>query len=95
MPFCRNVVMGAGRCPEHRRGGTAGTPGYGYAWRRVRDPYIKQHPNCERCGKPAIDVHHIDGQHPSEPGANDWTRLEALCRSCHRRETERMKKAKR
>ena len=88
-PYCAVVLDGPERyCTQHHTAGRSGTPGYGAAWRRVRDAYIATHPQCERCGKQAIDVHHIDGRHPSDPGANDWRNLQALCRSCHRYITE-------
>jgi HNH endonuclease len=58
----------------------------------VRDHYIAQHPHCELCGAPGIDVHHLDGRNPREPSANDWSNLGTRCRSCHRRETEHAKR---
>jgi 5-methylcytosine-specific restriction protein A len=90
-PYCPNIVIGAGRCPEHRRGRSmSGTRGYGSRWTRVRNAYLAEHPACETCGSggPWLDVHHRDHRHPDEPGANDWTNLQTLCRSCHRRVTE-------
>ena len=64
--------------------------------RRVRNAYAAEHSTCESpgCTKPVFDVHHIDGRHPSEPGANDWTNLQGLCRSHHRKITNDMKKAR-
>jgi 5-methylcytosine-specific restriction enzyme A len=59
--------------------------GYGAVWRRVRDAYLAAHPTCERCGARADEVHHRDHRTPLDPGANDWSNLEALCRRCHRR----------
>ena len=95
-PSCRVILDdGPGRCPEHRGTPRSGTPGYGAAWRRARDPYIAEHPDCEICGRPAVDVHHRDGRHPSAPGANAQSNLQSLCRSCHRRETEHTKQARR
>jgi 5-methylcytosine-specific restriction protein A len=94
-PGCPVILDdGPGRCPEHRRGRAgSGTRGYDTsAWRRARDRYIRAHPDCEHCGAPAIDVHHRDHRHPSEPGANDPANLESLCRSCHRRVTEHAKR---
>jgi 5-methylcytosine-specific restriction endonuclease McrA len=94
-PYCTTILPdGPGRCPEHRGAPRSGTPGYGANWRRIRDAYIAEFPQCEfpGCTKPAVDVHHIDGRHPSEPRANDWTNLESLCRSHHRRITEHVKR---
>ena len=39
---------------------------------------------CECCGKPAVDIHHIDAR--GMGGSNDAdkiTNLMALCRECH------------
>jgi 5-methylcytosine-specific restriction protein A len=85
-PGCAVVLVdGPGRCPAHARGRSrSGTPGYGSRWRRARDAYIRAHPRCERCFAPAQEVHHRNRRHPSEPGANAWGNLQALCRSCHR-----------
>jgi len=98
-PYCATVIDGPARyCATHGAAHThSGTPGYGGSWRRVRDAYIAAHPACEQpgCDKRALDVHHIDGRHPSEPGANDWRNLQALCRGCHRRETEHAKQRRR
>lgn len=89
-PWCTNIVEGVGRCPEHRSA-ESGTAGYGYAWRKIRDAYFAAHPTCETpgCGQAGRDVHHRDGRHPWDPGANAWSNLETLCRSCHRLATER------
>lgn len=61
---------------------------YGWAWKRIRDRYIKAHPLCERClnngnGKilPALEVHHIKPL--SMGGTHDEDNLMALCSSCH------------
>lgn len=93
-PNCPNVLLnGPGRCPEHRKGrARSGSDGYGWAWTRIRTAYIAEHPRCNRCGKPAVDVHHRDHRGPLDAGANAWANLESLCRSCHRRETEHAKK---
>jgi 5-methylcytosine-specific restriction endonuclease McrA len=94
MPFCPNIVDGPGRCPEHRRGASSGSPGYGSRWAKVRAAYIREHPVCEVCGSsgPWLDVHHRDHRSPLEPGANVWANLQTLCRSCHRAVTEHAKR---
>lgn len=35
---------------------------------------------CEACGRPAVDIHHIDGR---GPGKDVIENLMALCRKCH------------
>ena len=94
-PGCPTVVDGAGRCAEHGSTswdrwrcsdeGRRRSQGYGWRWTRARNAYLAAHPGCERCGAGADEVHHRDGRLPTDPGANDWRNLEALCRRCHRR----------
>lgn len=93
-PGCPAVLDdGPGRCPDHKGGpGRPGSRAYGWRWQRIRNAYIAAHPKCERCGMPALDVHHRDGRSPLDRGANTWTNFEALCRSCHRRATEDAKR---
>ena len=74
MPFCPNVGDGPGRCPEHRRGASSGSPGYGAKRSRLRDRYFCEHPTCEtilpggqRCRAPAVDVHHRNHARPGDP----------------------------
>jgi len=51
-------------------------------WRAVRNSYIEAHPNCERCGKPATDVHHVIPFAVGGPEL-DPDNLMALCDECH------------
>lgn len=44
---------------------------------RARRMYVVD--DCERCGKPAMDRHHRDGN----PGNNDPSNVAILCRKCH------------
>lgn len=66
---------------------SASARGYGSKWRKYRTWYIKQHPTCVTCGKPATDVDHIDGLGPNGPRGYDETNLQSMCRSCHARKT--------
>jgi 5-methylcytosine-specific restriction protein A len=92
-PYCPNVIERPGYCPEHQPARTRwGKPtsgsrrGYGTRqWRNASKAYLTAHPTCERCGQPATEVHHLDGRHPDEPGANAWTNLLGLCHPCHMR----------
>lgn len=56
-------------------------------WVRVRNRKLRQQPACERCGKPATDVHHIDGQGLTGPDRYNIANTESLCHSCHAKET--------
>lgn len=66
--------------------GMSHAAGYGSAWRRARDAaLVRAGHRCERCGSEGpLDVHHIDGRSPLEPGANALGNLAALCLRCHR-----------
>ena len=59
---------------------------YGWAWKKIRNKYIKNNPLCEQCLKegrltPAQEVHHIKPL--SKGGTHDEKNLMALCSSCH------------
>jgi 5-methylcytosine-specific restriction protein A len=85
--------MGAGRCPEHRRGASSGSSGYGSRWATVRAAFIAEHPACQDCGSTGawLDVHHVDHARPGDPTFLDSRNLRTLCRACHREVTERAK----
>jgi len=55
---------------------------HGMVWIGVKNDYLKQHPQCERCGAPAVEVHHIV---PICEGGDifDTDNLMALCHECH------------
>lgn len=64
------------------------TKRYGNAWRKLRKKFITANPLCEMCKRegrfiPAQEVHHMKPL--SEGGTNDWSNLEALCKTCHAR----------
>ena len=45
-------------------------------WTKVRNIYIKEHPTCEICGKPAVCVHHRE---PVNRFRNDPIKMEIMC----------------
>lgn len=49
--------------------------------KKERKDYIKLHPLCVVCGKPATQVHHIEMV--IEGGSNDESNLQSLCYDCH------------
>jgi 5-methylcytosine-specific restriction enzyme A len=90
-PGCPELVQGGGYCPKHRRDdyrrqdavrGTPSQRGYGWEWQRIRRSILMERPYCERCGAPAVLVHHRD----HNPANIDRPNLESLCRACHERE---------
>ncbi len=68
--------------------GCAAARGYDSRWTRLRAWFLAQHPLCNRCGDPANEVHH---KHELRQGGArlDPDNLEALCKSCHSKETRR------
>lgn len=59
--------------------------GYGARWQRLRRMYLRQHPVCVLCGRPATDVDHILPKRRG--GSDDESNLQALCPDCHARKT--------
>lgn len=93
-PGCRAVCSGC-YCDRHAEPATrpdrrqsAAKRGYDRRWRAAARAYLAEHPICERCTKAlATDVHH---KHKRRDGGSDEAHnLEALCHSCHSRETAR------
>lgn len=61
------------------------------AWRRTRAAYLESVNHiCERCGRPAVIVHHkryLTPEAVNDPDlALSFDNLEALCRDCHNKE---------
>lgn len=57
-------------------------------WRQKRDAVMARScGKCERCGSPAVHVHHKSYQHL---GGEPLTDLEAICRPCHFQEHGRV-----
>ncbi len=54
---------------------------YGYRWQQISKRYLRKHPYCAMCGKPAEVVHHIKPR--AEGGSDAPGNLMALCRACH------------
>jgi len=45
------------------------------------DYVVQEEILCEACGRPAVDIHHIDNDRQN----NDISNLIGLCRKCHER----------
>lgn len=59
--------------------------GYGRQWQAIRLAYLRAHPLCVECNRPATDVDHIVAR--AKGGKDDESNLQALCHSCHSRKT--------
>jgi len=89
-----------GRRRRDRRRSSA-KRGYDAAWRRLRDAYVAEHPECEDCllrglHTPAREVDHvIPFQGLGDPLRLDKRNLRSLCRRHHARKTAADKRAAR
>lgn len=52
-------------------------------WAKVRAAYIKSHPNCEACGQPAEEIHHLTPFARDPARELDPNNLIALCHHDH------------
>ena len=59
----------------------------------LRTQFLAIHPDCERCGQPASDVHEIIRRSQAKDAALRPELFVALCRSCHSWVTEHPKNA--
>lgn len=91
-PGCPNLVEPGQRyCDKHqaqewrresRERREAGTHAdYGSRWREISKRYLRDHPRCERCGRPSKVAHHIVSR--KQGGSDHPSNLVALCNSCH------------
>ena len=60
-------------------------------WRELRDKYFNsQFGLCERCGRPALIIHHkiyLTADNIGNPDVSlNWNNLECLCLDCHNKE---------
>lgn len=74
------------RLYDDRRGSSA-QRGYGYAWRKRREEFIKKNPICRRCTRPTSDVDHIVPR--ARGGSDDDSNLQGLCGYHHKQKTAR------
>lgn len=78
-------------CKAHRRKDSRPSStarGYDRKWEQTRTRYLSEHSQCEcGCGRPATDVHHLDGLGPLGPLGHDPRNLEALAHGCHSQRT--------
>lgn len=94
-PSCPALIPAGERfCTDHKRQldreynrqrGSAASQGYGARWRKLRTWFLKDHPLCAICGRPATDVDHIVSKRKG--GTDDPENLQALCHACHSAKT--------
>lgn len=99
-PGCPRVQHGSW-CDQHRKEDQrresaqrrADGPVWPYKlarWKRFRLVVLGNYPLCQRCGvATSRDVHHVKSPRTHPDLAFDPLNVEALCKSCHSRETMR------
>lgn len=70
---------------SERQRESAARRGYDAKWRRNRAMFLRHHPVCCQCGKPATEADHI--QPRARGGSDRWDNLQPLCKPCHSRKT--------
>lgn len=94
--FCEAHAKGHRKAHDAKRG-TSTERGYGKPWRRQRKlALMRDHYQCQACGKPTGESGHVDHIKPRPRGApynaREWDRLDnlqTLCERCHNRKTAR------
>ena len=95
-PGCSELVR-EGRCPPHEREHrqrleatrlSRQRRGYGSRWEASRRGWLRAHPKCVKCGRPANVVDHI------VPHKGDWSlfwdfrgNVQSMCTPCHSKKT--------
>lgn len=104
-PGC-GVLTTSGRCEAHRRAakrehdarrGSSSERGYGGAWRRAREAFLRERPLCEcdecRAGqlrvRPATVVDHRIPHRGDQALFWDRSNWQAMAKECHDRKTAR------
>ena len=107
-PRCRNLTHN-GYCGEHQHlvhwraadshRGTSKQRGYDQAWKRLRRSHLQQEPLCQDCLKEGfVNGTNLEVDHIIPIGVRPDLRLEpsnlqTLCRSHHKRKTDRERHA--
>ena len=95
-PGCPDPARrGAHTCAPHTDRGhepaapraSAAARGYGPKWRRIRAQFLRKHPLCVECGRPATEVDHVTPL--ALGGTHEWANLKPLCKPDHSRKTAR------
>lgn len=92
-PGCPVLIpVGSKYCDTHRRQHkdavrSAASRGYSTRWQRISRQYLRQHPLCVRCGRPAQVVDHIMPHRGKEQLFWDESNWQALCKACHDKKT--------
>lgn len=84
VPGCDQLITTT--CPRHPPVSKL-AKGYGGDWPVIARRFLAAHPSCARCGRRAVDVHHVLPRRAG--GTNHPSNLRSLCRACHNHITRR------
>lgn len=86
-PECQTLTTDRRGCPEHRPATKTVERGYDAEWRIFAARYLRTHPQCARCGRPARLVDH---KVPVRAGGArlDPRNCQSLCSPCHGKKTK-------
>lgn len=71
---------------------SAAKRGYNHAWRVARVEFLKIHPVCRMCGKPAAVVDHITPHRGDDRLFWDRMNWQPLCVSCHNQRKQKIER---
>lgn len=82
---------------DERRGSSA-QRGYGYAWQKAREAYLRKHPLCRMHAElgevvPASLVDHVEPHRGDMVKFWDSANWQSLCKKCHDGAKQRMEKS--
>ncbi|TPW28921.1 HNH endonuclease [Martelella alba] len=73
---------------------SASKRGYNAEWQRESKAYLSEHPQCRRCGAPAVVVDHIRPHRGNDDLFWDRANWQPLCRHCHNSAKQAEERAK-
>ena len=87
-PGCPNLTTGK-FCDKHKtpERASANSRGYGKAWQKARENFLRHHPVCAMCGSVATVVDHIIPHRGNKELFWDHKNWQPLCKACHDKKT--------
>lgn len=67
--------------------------GYDSEWRKLRAEFMRLHPLCAFCDRPAEHVDHIRRHRGIKSLLLNWNNLQSLCAHCHNSVKQRQERA--
>ena len=88
---CPELTKG-GKCDQHKKQSSKTRNAkyefqHGSRWREFAKRFLRDYPQCFKCGEPAAVVDHIVSVDADPSRKFDRTNCQSLCRSCHGKKT--------